>query len=297
MKVYVLAPIHNRIKETQKFLRSFSNQTYSNYQIIIVDDGSTDGSEEIIRNEFPKVIILKGDGNLWWTGSMNKGVKYILSVSKKDDYILAINDDVTVKNNYIEKLVHLNKINNNAIIGSFYQNITNNKIVYDSGVKIDWNNYSYYQVKPNINKKSTYSVDTLATRGTLIPISVIKNIGLFEKKLRQYGADYEFFLRAKKNGYKLLISQETVVYGSEINTNESDPSRIQSIKTIWNRNFGIKSAMNIYNHLYIIWHYCPSLLLKVKNSTVLVLYNELLFFNSIFIYPFKYVMGKISKWK
>lgn len=286
MKVFVLAPIHNRKKTTLKFLRSFSNQTYPDYQIVIVDDGSVDGSSEAILSEFPKTIILKGDGNLWWTGSMNRGLKYILSIAKNNDYVLAINDDVIVKNNYIGKLVSASEENDNAIVGSIYKNNENEDIIYDSGVKINWKTYQYYQVRYNKEKKFIEDVDTLATRGVLIPIVIFKKLGFFDRRLRHYAADYEYFFRARKTGCKLILSYDAIVYGSEKDRSVADFSRIQSPSDIWRRNFSIKAATNISNHLFLIWHYCPWKY-KANNFVIVILYNLFLFINSIFVYPFK----------
>lgn len=292
MKVFVLAPIYNRKETTLKFLRSFSDQTYREYQMVIVDDGSTDGSSEAILTEFPKTIVLKGDGNLWWTGSMNKGVEYVLSVAQDDDYVLAINDDTTVEKDYIAKLVSASKENNDAIVGSIYRDSEDKEKIYDCGARIDWKSYGYLKVSYDKNKRFTKEVDTFATRGALIPVSVMKKIGLFEKKLRHYAADYEYFLRAKKNGYKLIVSYEAAVFGSEKDRAVRSLSRVQPFLNVWKRNFSIKSANNIYNHFFLIWHYCPSFKYKIKHSCTLIAYNVFLFLNSILLHPFLIIKNK-----
>ena len=79
MRIYALMTIYNRKKLTLDCLRCVSNQNYTNFEIVVVDDGSIDGSVEAIKENFPKVTVIKTTGNLWWTASMNKGVKYILS--------------------------------------------------------------------------------------------------------------------------------------------------------------------------------------------------------------------------
>ena len=62
--VALVIPVYNNKEDTQEFLESLKSVTYPNFKVIIVDDGSTDGTEEMLRHDYPEVIVLKGDGNL-----------------------------------------------------------------------------------------------------------------------------------------------------------------------------------------------------------------------------------------
>src|ERR1700741_972262 len=102
--VSVVVPIYNRILHTRAFLQEFSKVTYPNFEIVIVDDGSTDGSSKIIRKEFPSVKVLREEsGNLWWSNAMKIGVRDALAHGA--DYILSINDDVTFNPEFLTHLV------------------------------------------------------------------------------------------------------------------------------------------------------------------------------------------------
>jgi len=96
MKIAVIIPVFNRRETTLKCLGLLKNNVLipnnSLINIIVVDDGSTDGTAAAIKLAFPDVKILNGDGNLWWTGAINMGVEFALS--QDFDYLLTrLNDD------------------------------------------------------------------------------------------------------------------------------------------------------------------------------------------------------------
>lgn len=83
-------------------LSSLISQTYPDYEIVFVDNGSTDGSIEYVRQNFPMVSIIKNDGNLGFSTGNNIGFKYA-----KGRYIITLNNDTKVQSNFIEELVRI----------------------------------------------------------------------------------------------------------------------------------------------------------------------------------------------
>ena len=63
-KVYILLPVHNRKNFTLKFVSLLMLQDHKNYTLLLIDDGSTDGTDVAVLNELPQSIVLKGNGNL-----------------------------------------------------------------------------------------------------------------------------------------------------------------------------------------------------------------------------------------
>ncbi len=173
----------------------------------------------MIEEEFPDVILLKGDGNLWWTGATNLGVKYALAQTDQDDYILTLNDDTMVRSDYLQSLFDAALNHPNSLIGSISVSNEDESTVIDAGVRINWLTAKYTNLAGGRRYKdilhessSIQKVVVLPGRGTLIPIEVFQKIGLYNfKHLPHYGADYEFSRRANMNGYKLLIHYEAVV--------------------------------------------------------------------------------------
>src|SRR6266851_4892464 len=103
-KIYVVVPVFNRKAFTERFLYCMREQSFRNFDTIIVDDGSTDGTAELIAEQFKEVQLLRGDGNLWWTGAINLGIKHALVSASDYDAILVINDDLQINPNYLESL-------------------------------------------------------------------------------------------------------------------------------------------------------------------------------------------------
>lgn len=90
--VYILIPVHNRKAVTLTCLdRLQRNGDLDRYHLVVVDDGSTDGTAEAIQARFPQVTILKGDGNLWWTGAITMGMQY--AYDQGADFFVWLNDD------------------------------------------------------------------------------------------------------------------------------------------------------------------------------------------------------------
>lgn len=253
--IYVIIPVHNRRELTRKCLDSLSMQSYRDFNVVVVDDGSMNGTSIMIEKCFPEVKIIKGDGNLWWTGAINVGIRYTMKIAEQKDYILVLNDDLIVNYDYLEKLLLLAKEKKNALIGSVTTDINNPTVIDNGGSYINW--ITAKCVKLN-NKQKLFSfpenyyqkVSTLTGRGTLIPVRVFKEIGLYnDKHLKQCG-DTELPLRAKKAGYELFISYSAIVKSHLKSSDQINISNKYKIKDLIQYYFGMRSHMRLKYRFY-----------------------------------------------
>ena len=116
MNLYIIIAVHNSREITLTCLSLLSRQTYQEYSIAVVDDGSTDGTAEAIAKDFPEVKVIRGTGDWWWTRSMNEGIKY--AIDQGASAVLMMNDDTFFDDNYIETMVRISGENPGAVIGS-----------------------------------------------------------------------------------------------------------------------------------------------------------------------------------
>lgn len=291
--VYLLCGIHNSLEHTKRFLVCVKKQKYALLKIVLVDDGSTDGTKKYIKGKYPEILLLEGDGTLWWTGSIFYGIEEVLKQATKDDFILTINNDCEFRNDYVTRLVKASLEHNRAIVGSLVVDRNDKNTVIDAGLQLDWANgkiipHEQGKLDTIMSKNSIQSdIDTLTTKGTLYPIEVFYKIGNFDKKhLPHYISDYEFACRAKKAGFRLLLSYKACVYNDIERTGFGNlPTTYFSLGESYKLLFSRKSKINIIDHFWFITLCCPD---RYK------LINYLrIFLKSLFIISFAYPLIKL----
>jgi GT2 family glycosyltransferase len=275
--VYIIVPVFNRIEKTVKCLESIYKQSFSEIIVIVVDDGSTDNTRAVLESHFSKVVILNGNGSLFWTGAVKLGIEYVLNICNKEDWILLINNDVQVGNDTIDKLVSFsNSLNRRIIVNAISINSSDQDTIIKSGTKIlSWALNRTKHVYHGASLKSLLShdaveVDLLTGRCLLHPVEVFDKIGNYNSDLfPHYGGDDEFTARAKLLGYKLYVLPSAIVY-----LDQDEVSHAK--KNIFHALFGIKSSVNIVNK----WRFARSAAPFFAFPT----YYIIAVFKSLFIY-------------
>ncbi len=214
--VYVLIPAHNNRPQVLSVLRCLQGQRGVPVRILLVDDGSADGTAEEVRREFPAVTVLRGDGTLWWTGANVLGVAHILATAGERDAILLLNNDVTFEENYVALLWRCSEQLGRAVVGSTvvddeHRGHMVGGLRLDVRLRVTENTDAARMAQTDHDDQ----VDVLPGRGTLVPVEVFRRIGTFDqRRLPHYGADYEFSIRARRAGFRLAVSHRARVYAN-----------------------------------------------------------------------------------
>lgn len=257
--VFVVSALHNGLEYTKSFVKCLVNQDFANLEIILVDDGSTDGTYEFLRKNYSRIKILNGDGNLWWTGSLHLGVTEVVKQAKNGDFLLTVNNDCVFNKDYVSKLVESSNKNDRAIVGSSIIDKKSNKLV-ETGVEIDWSKGQFKSIKPSGSKKRVVTgMDTLPTKGTLFPIEVFRTIGNFNKSaFPHYLSDYEFVCRAVKSGFCLVVDRRAKLFNfiGRTGIGQEVPPKL-SVKEYIELMFSRKSRLNLVDHWRFVTLVCP----------------------------------------
>jgi len=233
IKIAIVIPTFNRQELLKNTLLQINEQIseLSDYKfiIIVVVDGSTDGTLDMLGNYFSHVHIVIGTGEWWYTKSMNEGFKF--AVRFNPDYLLALNDDVILSDHYLQNLIQAaTRVEENSIVGSLSYISSRPPVIFFAGIKkinkITFKMYPYLRKNDEIDIKQLSGIKQSAVlpgRGMLIPFQVLTETGFFDEIFPQYGSDYDFVLRAIKKGFKAFVSYDAKIISMPEYTGKGDP--------------------------------------------------------------------------
>ena len=239
-RIYVILPVHNRLKTTKKFLDCLKNQTYNNYRLIMIDDGSTDGTANYAKEQIKNITILYGNGKLWWSGAFNKAYKFLSKIRPSHkDLIWINNDDTAFDTDYFEKMINDKDLNPKTLIISPGHSMSTDFV--ERGFSIHWPSMKTFKLSDGEEP------DALTTRGLYMFYATYHSLGLMHPwLLPHYLSDLEYTIRAKKKGYRLVISDNTFIHVDRSNTGLHQDDSKTFKEFFYIHLFSKKSAFNTF---------------------------------------------------
>ena len=210
-KIHVVTAVHNRYPITKAFVAGLKNQTYGDIHLVLVDDGSTDGTPEMVRQELPDAEILRGKGNLWWGGALHMAYRYFKDSRISDaDYVLISNDDVQYPPDYIEKGAALLERYPDTLVSGCGYGLRSGKL--EDGVVLHDDPAYEAQCEAAKGYVPVWDGDCASTRSLFLRVGDWKRIGGFHPVLLpHYASDYEWTIRAHRKGFSVRMVRGTAV--------------------------------------------------------------------------------------
>jgi len=213
--VWVLLPVHNRRQSTLTFVKQLTAQTYKSWHLLLLDDGSEDGSAEAVQELTSKVSVLQGDGRWWWAGALDYGFRWLKHhADDVDDIVLIINDDTEIEADFLANGV-ANLCPRSLLLAQQYT--AANRRLVEVGVIMDWKRFIH------ATTLRRNAVNCQPTRGLFLRVGDLREIGGFHPALLpHYQSDYEFTMRAQRKGFDLISHPMVRLFYDEAQTGVHD---------------------------------------------------------------------------
>lgn len=200
----------NQKKLLNDCLKSVLNTDYPEVEIIVSDNGSTDGSVELVKEKFPNVVLIENNANLGFCTGNNVAIK-----QAKGDIIVLLNNDTWVDKDWVKELVKASNDSNVGIIGCkllFAGTSIIQSLGYHSNLLGHHENINLLRVDNQKEVEHVADVDYVSGAALAIKRSVINEIGLFDPMFYAYFEDVDLCYRAKEAGYRVIVAPKAVVH-------------------------------------------------------------------------------------
>ncbi|MCK4829810.1 glycosyltransferase, partial [bacterium] len=192
--IRVVMPVYNGDKYLKEAIESILQQTYQNFEFIVINDSSTDNTKEILKlYDDPRIMIINNSNNLGLTKSLNKGIK-----AAKGEYIARMDaDDISLPHRFETQVKFLKNNSDYALVGSSYYQIDDREKIR-SLIKVLTQNR---EIKEGLENQNWFGHGSVMMRK-----DAFHNVGGYHERYK-YSQDYDLWLRMAEN-YKLANIEE-----------------------------------------------------------------------------------------
>jgi GT2 family glycosyltransferase len=170
---------------------------------IVIDDGSRDGTAEAVMAAHPWARVLRGDGELWWSGATNMGVA--AAREQGATHVVLLNNDSTVPAGGISTLIAASVASGGSIVAPAVADLLTG-IPESFGGVITPKGPDYLTSAPTVDQFGLADVDWLPGHVLVIPVPVLENIGYADaRRFPQYWGDTDLTMRAVRAGVRVTV--------------------------------------------------------------------------------------------
>lgn len=211
--VYAVVLNWNRREDTLGCLESLTRVDYPNLRLLVVDNGSSDGTPEAVSCQFPDVGLIVNDRNLGFAAGCNVGIRYALD--RGADHVLLLNNDTLVDPAVVDHLVSLAGPDVGMVAPKIYYAAEPTRLWSIGGMRhpltIEKTGDACGQVDAG-QWEDVLERDYFVGCVLLISRRLLTEVGLFDERFFMYYEDSDLSLRARRAGFRLLLSPQAKVW-------------------------------------------------------------------------------------
>ena len=217
-KVSIVIPNWNGIEHIFECLASVFKLDYTNFEVILVDNRSSDGSPEAVAQQFPTVKVIRNSENLGFAEGCNVGIEQ--AIRNEADYIWLLNNDAFADPRSLGALVRAaEKDETIGMTGSKVFFYDDPKVLWGVGMRINWIRGETYPIGWRETDQGQFNecrdVEGLSGCSLLVKRVVCSSVGLLDKDYFLYAEEIDWCVRARKNGFRCVVVPESIVIHKE----------------------------------------------------------------------------------
>lgn len=213
MKIHTIIVTYNGSNWIKKNIQALIDSS-TKTKIIIIDNGSVDGTQEIIKS-FKEVQFIQSEGNLGFGKANNLGIQ--IAIENRADYVFLLNQDAWIEKNTLSELLKVAEIDKSfGIISPLHLNGsgTGLDILFSHCIAPSIHNLDHYYFSDLAVKqvKEFYQVPFINAAAWLLPEDTIKKVGFFDKLFYHYGEDVNYCQRINYHDLKIVFVPDAKIY-------------------------------------------------------------------------------------
>lgn len=209
-KITVVIPNYNGMQYIEKCLQSLEKQSMREFSIIVIDNGSTDGSAELVQDTFPSIQVVCMGANTGFSSAVNKGIEL-----SDTCYVILLNNDTTVDINFVEEMEQsISKSEKIFSVSAKMVDMKNPKLIDGAGDLYCALGWAFARCKGDFVQKANKEckVFSACAGAAIYRKSVLDEIGVFDEHHFAYLEDVDLGYRARIYGYENWYTPKAIVY-------------------------------------------------------------------------------------
>ncbi|HIJ49856.1 MAG TPA: glycosyltransferase family 2 protein [Nitrospinae bacterium] len=197
-------------------LRSLLNQDYEDVEILVVDNGSEDGSQALVKKEFPSVKLVENEANLGFGPAVNKGFE-----KAEGDCFIFLNNDLALQPDCLRQLAKL--LDSDPTVGAaipkiLYYSLSEKNVpkeparINSYGVLINYTGIACPNLINQFDQPDLPLTESACGGIFMLPREVYEKVGGFDDDLFLYHEDHDLSWRIRMMGWKLMVVPDSVCY-------------------------------------------------------------------------------------
>lgn len=215
-KVAIVIVNWNKKEQISGLIKTIGQIHGNEHDIFVVDNASTDGSQQHIMDNSPHVNLITNRVNLGGTGGFNTGLRHVLSISEGYEYVWLLDNDAEIGKGTLSNLIDvMNDKHDAGIVGSRIIDSVNRHLTVEAGARIRTDSVGVVPNYRNMTKlpdNSPTPSDYVAICSALVRISALHKTGLMDQRMFIFWDDVDWGLYFREAGFKVYASPASIVY-------------------------------------------------------------------------------------